>query len=446
MDVTIDSAAALADAVTARVRSDYMYMYPPRQAYRKLDLDTDAVAAGIRDSCVARERLNLYVHLPFCKQICGFCNLYTTTIRSESVYRRYVDAMSRQMDALAELAPTSSTIPTIYFGGGTPTVLPIPLLRSILQQVRDKWGNIEPNAELAIEVDPQTVDRALLDELRDTGFNRVNLGIQSRAPEEILSIGRRYSPEDQATRVRDAIATGFANVCVDLIFGLPGQSLDSWTRSVSECVDLRPHTICCYPLTHRPFTGFDRRAAERSAVTYEMWTAANDILVGAGFARQSQVRWARDGGGYKQKELHWGLENVLGIGAGARSYLWDLDLRNGYSIVNRNATLTNYMDAMEAGDVLPNEGYVMDDEERARKAVVLGLLHLDLDRFERLLGERLDQRFAIEFAELESLGFIERTPGAVKISEQAVPYRDLIVQLFFSDRVRRALAEFSYEQ
>jgi oxygen-independent coproporphyrinogen-3 oxidase len=423
-----------------------MYMYPPRQAYRKLDLVTDEVAAGIRDSCVSRERLNLYVHLPFCKQICAFCNLYTTTVRAESVHQRYVDALSRQMDALAELVPPNHTIPTIYFGGGTPTVLPIQMLGRVLQRLEDIWGNIDPGAEIAIEVDPQTVDRVSLDQLRSAGFNRVNLGVQSRSPQEILAIGRRYTPDDQAARVREAMAAGFNNVCVDLIFGLPAQTVATWERSVRECIELHPHTICCYPLTHRPFTGFDRRGAERSHVTYDMWTIANELLVGAGYSRQSQVRWARDGGGYRQKELHWGLENVLGIGAGARSYLWDLDLRNGYSIVDRNAALTDYMEAMETGRTLPPEGYVMDDEERARKAVVLGLLHLDLDKYEKLLGERLDDRFANEFAQLEALGFVERTTSTVRISEPAVPFRDVIVQLFFSDRVRTALAEFSYDQ
>jgi oxygen-independent coproporphyrinogen-3 oxidase len=446
MDSSIDSIASLVTAIESRLRTDYVYMYPPRQAYSPLELSVGEVSERLLTSCRARDRLNIYVHVPFCRQLCGFCNLFTTTIRSETIQRRYVDSVRAQIDALAELVPGTLSIPTIYVGGGTPTVLPLELLRSMLSHVRGAWQNVEANAEIAIEVDPQTVDREALEGIRDAGFNRVNLGLQTRAPDELVTIGRRYSPSDQASRVADAMAVGFTNVCVDLIFGLPGQSLATWQRSVRECIDLRPHTICCYPLTHRPHTGFARRGVSASGETYEMWSVANELLMSAGFARQSHVRWARDGGGYLQKELHWGLDNVLGIGAGARSYLWELDLRSGYSILDRNSAVDAFVQGVESGEALPHEGFVMDAEERARKAVILGLLDLDLDRFEALLGERLEERFSVEFGELEELGLIERTPSRIRLVEAAVPFRDLVAQLFFSERVRSMLRRFTYAE
>ncbi|MEA2901692.1 MAG: hypothetical protein QOH36_1579 [Actinomycetota bacterium] len=448
MELPVSNLESLDKAIAAQLRADYIYMYPPRQAYRPLeDFSEDSLPAMMSRSIQRDKRLNLYVHIPFCRQICGFCNLYTTTVRSHDVFVDYIAAVESQAVLYRDTVGDGYSIPTVYFGGGTPTILPVEVLAGLMAALRELWPNWEVAAEIAVEVDPQTVDLSSLSALRDVGFNRVNLGLQSRSASELKIIGRRYGPDEQAERVREAMSVGFGNVCVDLIYGLPGQSQETWESSVVECIELYPQTICCYPLTLRPFTGFARRTIRpASGMSYDMWNFADQALRASGYFRQSHVRWARDGGGYKQKELHWGMENLLGLGAGARSYLWEIDLRSGYSVVDRNGALTNFLQVRSPADYIPKEGFVMNPDERLRKAIVLGILNLDLDGCEALLGFDPMEVFPVEFAGLCERGYLAVDSGVASLTQTGARYRDLIVQLFISETVRRRVEEFDYDE
>lgn len=447
MQLTVSSLAELDVAVKSNERSDYIYMYPPRQAYRELPGDDLTTGAAMSRSLARFDTVNLYIHVPFCRQICGFCNLFTTTLRSEDVHAAYLSAVERQLAEYRRLQPRELTVSTIYVGGGTPTLLDPAALGSLLDAVTSLWPMRAPGCEVAIEVDPQTVDGDRLRRLRTVGFNRVNLGLQSTSTAELRIIGRRYDRAEQALRVHEAMDSGFDNVCVDLIYGLPAQSQAEWDSSVADCIALGPHTICCYPLTSRPHTGFARRGlAGSDADTYAMWTAADAALTAAGYRRQSHVRWARSGGGYLQKQLHWGMQNVLGAGAGARSYLWETDLRSGYSVLDAASVVRQYIDGVGRGDFLPRQGFAMDDDERLRKAVVLGLLDLDARRCAELVGTDPCVAFDAEFAALAERGLLEFTPAGVRLTQRGTAYRDLVVQLFFSERVRSSLRGFSYAE
>lgn len=441
--------AELADldfAIRHQVRSDYIYMYPPRQAYRRLKIGEDSVRKRIVESFRGRNRLNVYVHVPFCRQICGFCNLYTTSIRSQEVHRKYVESVLKQIDAFLPLLPQSE-IPTIYIGGGTPTVLDRNLLRELVQGALAAFPNRTTKCEIAIEADPQTVDEADLNYLRQLGINRINLGLQSRVDGELQIIGRRYRSAEQWQLAAAAMLVGFDNVCLDLIYGLPGQTLSSWSRSVHECIDLNPQTICCYPLTERPHTGFAKQAHVRSSESdYEMWEHADHSLREAGYDRQSHVRWAREGGGYRQKELHWGSENLIGFGAGARSYLHEIDLRANYSIGKRRYALDLYLHKVTADNFLPDEGFDMSVDERLRKAVILGIHRLDADETLRKTGIDPFSTFGSQFDGLVKRKLLTVEGRRLSLTDEGMKYRDLVVQMFFSERVRQLTTEFSYDE
>lgn len=378
MELVVSNLAELDSAIKNQLRSDYIYMYPPRQVYQPLGLDKEAILESISQSFVAKKRLNIYVHIPFCKQICGYCNLYTTTIRSKEAQSHYIDCVLRQIDGLSDIL-LDTEVPTIYIGGGTPTVLEDDDLTRLLTKIHNLFPNQTSDCEIAVEVDPQTVDLKDLEKLKTIGINRINLGLQTRDDQELKTIGRRYRSGEQWSLAEEAMSVGFKNVCVDLIYGLPGQTIESWHKSVNDCIQLFPHTICCYPLTERPHTGFAKSRCARSSFSdYDMWVYADSILRSAGYVRQSHVRWAREGGGYRQKELHWGMENLMGFGAGARSYLWEVDLRTNYSIVERRRALNEFVEQILRDDFLPWEGILMTNDERLRKSVILGLHDLNL--------------------------------------------------------------------
>ncbi len=207
--------------------------------------------------------------------------------------------------------------------------------------------------EVAIEVAPDNATPEGLAAFRDAGFTRINLGVQTSAADELRLVGRRYASGTIADALKNALDAEFGNVCVDLIYGLPGQSFDTWRSSVDFVVDYRPETVCAYALTLRSGTGFDRRGFRRvdDEDQFRKYDYANGTLLDAGYEQQTHVRWALPGrGGYLQKEYHWACEPLLGFGAGARSYLWAIDTRNGYSLRRRGAALDDYLERMDRGE------------------------------------------------------------------------------------------------
>jgi oxygen-independent coproporphyrinogen-3 oxidase len=178
----------------------------------------------------------------------------------------------------------------------------------------------------------------------------------------------------------------------------------------------------------------------------ELYYIACSELQVAGYAQETHVRWVTDGGGYLQKKYHWGLQNLIGLGAGARSYLWDVDLRNGYSLKNRKTALESYLDSTGIGWHATLEGYEMSEDERRRKAVVLGLHSLDRSWFARSFGADVVSFFRDEIEGLRQRGLIQVSDNQISLSENGMAHRDLVVQLFFSDTARELARKWDYDE
>jgi oxygen-independent coproporphyrinogen-3 oxidase len=441
-------ADAMRAALDHDVRCDYLYMYPPRQAYRPFaeDAPVDAlVAASLHDS----GPYNLYIHFPFCRQICEYCNLYAVPSRGEALHHRYVAAVEREIETVAP-ALQDRVVRTVYFGGGTPSMLDPALLARTLANASSTLGfNVTAVPEVAVEVAPETATHDRLMALRVAGFNRVNLGIQTADDSELRLIGRRHGHAIAGDALSTAMSIGFDNVCADLIFGLPGQTLNSWIRSVQFVIERRPDTICGYALTLRPNTGFDHRGYLEvdGSEQYRKWDILHERLVDAGYEQQTHVRWALPGrGGYLQKQYHWAGETLVGVGAGARSYLPRLDIRNGYSLRRRTVALVQYLDAIEGHRSPVTDGFLMDEDERMRKTIVLGLMRLDRADFIARFDADPREVFTNEFAILFDLGLARDDDGEVRLTTRGVRHRDVAVQPFISDRVRALTGQFAYAE
>jgi oxygen-independent coproporphyrinogen III oxidase len=324
------------------------------------------------------------------------------------------------------------------------------LLGSVLRQA-EAFLKFEANdiPEVAIEVAPDTVTATRLLEIREAGFNRINLGVQSIDGGELLNVNRRYGVATTQSALRAAMDVGFDNVCVDLIYGLKGQTDESWRRSIKSVIRYSPETICAYALTLRPGTGFARQKYDEveSSEQYRKWDVANAVLLDAGYERQTHVRWAKPGrGGYLQKKYHWASETLIGFGAGARSYLQHLDTRNGYSLKHRSLALTRYLENIQNDKSAVTDGYLMDADERLRKAVILGLQDIDVPTFLERFGVRPEDRFSEEMDLLSALGLISVRPDRIQLSEKGIRHRDLAVQLFLSENVRQLVSECDYAE
>lgn len=435
--------------IARQVHADYVYMYPPRQAYRPLTDDEQCRLPGIVSTSLRRfDDLNLYVHVPFCRQICDFCNLFAVHGGGRDL-DDYVDAVITEAKYYASLADRKS-IATLYLGGGTPSILSAAqlsrLITSLLTIFSTTPHDIPP--ETALEVDPATVDKGKLHDIRAAGINRINLGVQSMVQDEMVQLGRNRPATAGRELLEQALGVGFRNVCVDLIYGLAGQTDDNWRSSVLQVADIGPPTVCAYPLTLRPFTGYSRRGYSTldGATLYRRYDIADEILRTAGYRRENHVRWVRDNGGYIQKVNHWAMRNVLGLGAGARSYLWHIDLRNGYSVRSRERPLRNYLEAVGKGRIPVTGGYPMTVDERARKAVILNLVSLDRAWYTGLIGADPVDLFPAAFVTLNDLGLCTVDQRRVALTADGVKYRDLIAQTLFSTTVRDRVERFDYAE
>jgi oxygen-independent coproporphyrinogen III oxidase len=436
----------LAQLIKDQIQGDYIYMYPPRQAYQLMEPADLAGPIQASLSGTSGQPLNLYLHFPFCRQICRFCNLYSVATDPGQDYSVYVGLLAREM---AQWAPLTAgrKVDTIYLGGGTPSVLPVKQLDRCLGSLEDAFGVTRASVpEIAIEVAPDTVDEVKLRELRGIGVTRVNLGLQTTSDEGLHQIGRRHGFSLARKRIEDALSCGFDNVCVDLIYGLPGQDLAAWEATVREVLTFEAPTVCAYPLTLRPNTGFSRLNLELvGAEQYRRYEMARDLLGQAGYAQETHVRYIMPGvGGYRQKANHWAGQDILGMGAGGRGYLHHCDYRNGYSIKRRRSALEAYAVRMSQGGSPYNAGFVLSTDERMRRQVILGLLDLDRARFHDEFGIEVADRFARELAELDGLGLVQISDDRVQLTESGRRYRDLIAQMFFSRDVWNRVREFDY--
>ncbi|MCE6995009.1 radical SAM protein [Saccharothrix sp. S26] len=439
----------LTESIAADTRADYVYSYPPRQAYRPFDEPTAAAVPDLIARSLRRfTDLNLYVHVPFCRQICRFCNLYAVADPNADL-DGYVDAVLAEAAGLAGLTDRKD-VTTLYVGGGTPSIMAPAQLERLLRSLLDRFSTDpdRPPPETALEVDPATVDAAGLRDLRAVGFTRINLGYQSMVDGEVRGLGRRRPASAGLSLLEQALAVGFTDVCVDLIYGLAGQTDEGWLDSLRRVAALAPPTVCAYPLTLRPFTGYHKLgySSVDGATLYRRYETADHVLREAGYRQETHVRWVRDGGGYRQKVNHWGLRNVLGLGAGARSYLWEADLRNGYSVRSRGSVLRSYVDRIGAGGTAVTDGFVMSDDERQRKATALNLMALDRGWAREVLDFDPVTRFADEFALFAELGLGEVGPDRVTLTREGVKYRDLLSQALFSREVRARVREFGYDE
>jgi len=428
------------------VQGDYIYMYPPRQSYYAIQ--TDRLERLIRGSLseTMHQPVNIYLHFPFCRQICAFCNLYSVTARPGEQFGAYVDLLEREIDQWSQLI-AHRKVDTIYIGGGTPSIFPVSELERCLEKLENSLGTPRSMvAEVALEVAPDTVDDIKLRDLSSIGITRVNLGLQTTSDEGLHQIGRRHGFSLARERIMSALGAGFGNVCVDLIYGLPGQTVNQWQAIVGEVAMMGIPTICAYPLTLRPNTGFSRKHITLvGAEQYQKYDSAREILTQAGYAQETHVRYVVPGqGGYLQKQNHWAGQDVIGIGAGARGYLRDCDYRNGYSIRRRRDALEAYRSHVLAGRWPFTAGFQLEREERMRRRVVLGLLGLDRIQFKEEFGVDAIQVFADPFARLEGLGLVEVMLDHIALTESGRKYRDLIVQLFFSPEVWKRIKEFDY--
>ena len=275
---------------------------------------------------------SLYLHIPFCTHRCAYCDFNTYAGLEDSI-PAYVEALCQEIRAVAGSASQRLEVQTVFFGGGTPSLLTASQFEAILGSIRECFGLI-PQAEVTLEANPGTLSPGYLRDLRGLGFNRISLGVQSAHPDELRQLERIHSYFDVIESVRGARRAGFANLNLDLIYGLPEQSLERWQATVRLILGLRPEHLSLYALTLEHGTPFGRWSgrgllsapdADRAADMYD-W--ASQALEAAGYRQYEISNWSRPGLECRHNLQYWRNLPYLGLGAGAHGYAADTRYSN----------------------------------------------------------------------------------------------------------------------
>ena len=265
----------------------------------------------------------IYVHIPFCARRCPYCD-FAVSVNARADFRAaYVEALTRELQS--ELAAHAVAFDTVFFGGGTPTELSAAVLNELLKTIRAN-GQLAPDAEIALEANPENLDLDYLSELRAGGWNRLSLGAQSFSAAALEKFGRAHAPDRIDAVVVAARAVGFANISLDLIYGEGFTSLTAWRETLERALALDVEHLSCYSLTIEPGTHFGSLAARGllevpgDDAQADLMDAAAQILGAAGLARYEVSNWARAGYECRHNLNYWRGGDYLAAGCGAHGH------------------------------------------------------------------------------------------------------------------------------
>ena len=442
------SADAAADLMCGLVRGGaippFVYCYPPRSTYRPLDEQWTRERIWADDLNISLSRdLNLYIHVPFCRYKCGFCNLYTIVATDQFLYDSYVDAICKDLLQHRDIIQ-KRRLRTLYIGGGTPSLLSIEHFERIFATVDSICGNWRPGVdEVCVEATPDSIVQSpeKMARLIELGLTRVNMGVQSLEAQELRETGRFSAGAEtiaEATAVLKKL--NLRNHSTDLIIGFSAQTDESWLRSVHALVALNPETISTYFLTVRPdawFSQIGKYSYQRNPEYYNRYAVAREIILAAGYVQETNVRYKKMGvGGYRQKVLQFRGVPVMGIGAGARTYTNTVDYIAGGDHKPHASQVWAYIDEVRAGGTKIRAGFLYDDVERIRKRLALDFFDLEVRELEPFQYSKHRHLFQDVIDACITLG-LAKTLGDThyQLTPAGFMYRDIISWLFFSPEV-----------
>jgi len=378
-----------------------------------------AIQAAERELLAAPARLptsaGVYLHVPFCARLCPYCD-FDTQDRDLQLIAPYAAALVREV----ALAPRTAAH-SLFFGGGTPSVLRPEQLGAVLRACAERF-DLLPDCEITVECNPNNVREGRLAGYREAGVNRVSLGVQAMDDAALRLLGRQHT----ARRVVDAVAAlraaGIDNVSLDLMYGLPGQTVDAWERTLDAALALGPEHLSCYLLTLEDWTPMGRQVAEGllvlpdDEVVAAQYTLARARLAAAGFEQYEISNWARPGQASRHNLGYWRAEPYVGIGAGAVSWLGGVRRKN-------TPNVGEHLAAVRAGRLVYAEEETPDAATARREALMLGLrlrAGVDPAAYEARFGRSLAEACGPELPALLDGGLLEWADGRLRLTDRAL--------------------------
>lgn len=294
------------------------------------------------------KKFNLYIHIPFCERVCIYCDFYVTT--SRKFMDSFTSALLEELTRYARRYPGSG-LRTVYFGGGTPSYLSMDNLEKIMQRIRSSF-DVEADAEITLEANPNNLSIGKLKELRKIGINRLSIGVQSFVDGDLAFLTRNHNSAQARESILNTRKAGFDNISIDLIFGLPGQSFETWVHNVNETVSFGPEHVSVYNLTVEERTYLNKMVQQKKIIMQDeenelkMFLETIRMLERNGYEHYEISNYAKPGFRSNHNSSYWQGLHYIGLGPSAHSF-------DGTKRWWNVRDIKKYCEALEKNDTLP---------------------------------------------------------------------------------------------
>lgn len=417
------------------VYQDYAYGYPHKTAYRTLD---PAIPLRTIWADEPKDRLFLYVHLPFCEMRCGFCNLFTTANARDERIDAYLEALNRESIATSDELGAVNIV-QMAVGGGTPTMLGAKRLEALFVQLKSNFGVSGITTPLAIETSPLTSTVDTIRVLDAWGTDRISIGVQSFLDAEAKTMGRPQNVTDVHKALDNIRNNSRASLNIDLIYGAANQTENSFRQSIREALRWQPEELYLYPLYVRRETGLDGKSKVNDLHRQTLYRAGRDFLIEQGY-HQNSMRGFRRNERIETSEFSCQEDGVIGLGAGARSYTAGYHYATDYAVAR--AGILSILDDYAQRDVNQFRsawhGIKINADERARRFVLKSILRvdgLDTAQFEAVFAMSALRAFPV-LEELIGLNLLKLEGKHIIPTALGLEYGDALPPLFYSETVR----------
>ncbi len=371
----------------------------------------------------------LYIHIPFCVRKCSYCDFYSTP--SLSLIPDYLDALFQEIEMTGN---SFEVFDTVYLGGGTPSILTPGQIEKILKRVTARF-RIEPGAEITLEANPGDLSLAGLRDMAAAGVNRLSLGVQSFSPEILGFLGRRHSAAEACGAVEMAQAAGFRNLGLDLIYGVPGQPLGGWLKSLARAVQFAPEHLSCYELSLERSTPLGRKLSAGEFHLppedrqYEFFMRTSEFLEGSGYLHYEVSNFAR-GQEYlsRHNRKYWEHTPYLGLGPSAHSF-------RGRRWWN-HSSLERYLAQIASGSLPVGGSEDLTPEQTCLESLYLGLRTIrgvDVEELRRNYGYDLLSAKREEIARMQNEGLLTLRDGRLTPTRAGLAVADRLALVFSKD-------------
>ncbi len=377
------------------------------------------------------EPAGLYIHVPFCVKKCPYCDFYS--IEDHTLIQAYIEALLYEMFMVSD---TSLLFDTIYFGGGTPSVLTSENISRIIE-VANRTFQFQNNTEITLEVNPGTVTPGRLKGYGQAGVNRLNIGVQSFDERNLQFLGRIHSANEAVLAVELADREGFANIGLDLIYGVPGQTKESWLSDLRMAINLKPEHLSCYMLTYEPGTQMERdMLAHRfeqldEGLSGALFKKTIDFLDSNGYFQYEVSNFARSVEGMsRHNRKYWSFVPYIGLGPSAHSFNNSVRYWNIRSV-------KKYIREANAGRQPVDAKEVLNRDQRIMEAIFLGLRQkegITIDTFNKICEVDFIKIFGEVISDLKKKGFLKLSQNKCSLTKKGMLFLDSIVSIFVNQR------------